>query len=117
MSTGCDEVCEQFIALRGGTLCERGLLWLGRHVHTCLYCRLQLLIILDDIERHGRHGAAQVKTLAALADVDVTRVSDWLIAMFSTTAAARADESALDKLGGMAIGEVQARRRLKALDN
>jgi hypothetical protein len=94
MGTGCDEASEKFTALRGETLCERGLLWLGRHVHTCPHCRLQLLIILDDIERCGRTETAHVKALAALADVDVTRESDWLIAMFSTVEAQRADRSA-----------------------
>ena len=55
---------------------------LGDHIRGCMDCRLLLLIILEDAERHGGPGANHVKALAVRVDVDSSRMSDWLLAMF-----------------------------------
>ena len=85
MTTSCGHpgASEWLVALREGTLSVGSRFRLGDHIRKCLHCKLLLLILLDDVERNGAPGAAQVKALGVLVDVHTARVSGWLIAMFS----------------------------------
>lgn len=77
------DACLDFTSLQQGTLSVQKRFHLGRHIGTCEKCKLMLLILLDTVEKTGGPGSVQVKALAVLADVDTTRISQWLIAMFA----------------------------------
>ena len=79
-------------ALSDGTLSVVGRFRFARHIRRCLTCKLMLLIILDEAERHGRPGMEGIKAVATLADVDTHRISDWLIAMFCSSGCTGDDE-------------------------
>lgn len=78
----CEVCCDKLAALREGTLHVAERFRMADHIRSCMDCRLCLLIILEDAERHGGPGACHVKALAVRVDVDTSRMSDWLLAMF-----------------------------------
>lgn len=80
----CEACGDKLAALREGTLHVAERFRLGDHIRGCLDCKLLLLILLEDAERHGGPGACHVKALGVRVDVDTTRMSDWLFAMFPT---------------------------------
>jgi hypothetical protein len=78
------DACLEFTSLQQGTLSAQKRFRLGRHIGTCEKCKLMLLILLDTVEKSGGPGSAHVRSLAVLADIDTTRIGQWLIAMFAT---------------------------------
>lgn len=79
-------------ALSEGTLSIEGRFRLARHIRRCLTCKLMLLILLDEVERHGGPGVEGVKAVAMLTEVDSQRMSDWLLAMFCNSGCNGNDE-------------------------
>jgi hypothetical protein len=71
------------MSLRDGTLSVTGRFRLARHVRACGRCRVSLLILAEAVAESVAHAACDVRAVAVLADVDPTKASEWLSAMFT----------------------------------